>query len=342
MASNQSSADMVWKLMRNKFGYTDEEIEQLKSMKWVMNLTKAFSSPNWIKVEMVKTNRCSVGFQQGDVLYFNIGGMLISRKAPAAVCPHAIAALSPAFYLCLDRLTRGTDPKDIVIDHVSCTDPGFDQKGLGNTTMRITFEPMPISQRLHDTWSALPYLFHRSSNARGPDPGGLPKSGGADTSVWGGPTSMQRPAGKASESAVNFLSTCPLTENEQSYFLQSDNRIRRISGMDRYKDARIVAEVVKSDACIAGHGVGERIYFDAMGRLLTDKTDKPICSRLLNKLWYRLVMMQDRMADESGAPLGDGTFRGELPEVPISCYGAAVPFGDCGQILMGISMEGLR
>jgi hypothetical protein len=161
--------------------------------------------------------------------------------------------------------------------------------------------------------------------------------------VWGNsPKSGQRPVGKASESAVNFLSKCPLTPDEQSFFLQSDNRIRRISGMDRYKDARIVVEVIKSDACIAGHGVGERIYFDAMGRLLTDKSDKPICSRLLNKLWYRLVMMQDRMADEGNTPLGDGTFRDELPGVCISCYGADVPFGDCGQILMNISIEGLH
>jgi uncharacterized repeat protein (TIGR04076 family) len=343
MASNASSSEnMVWKVMRNKFGYTDEEIEQLRNTKWAARLPEIFSSPNWIKVEMVKTNRCSVGFKQGDALYFNIGGMLISRKAPPAVCPHAIAALSPAFYACLDRLSRGADPKDIVIDHVSCTDPGFDHKGLGNNTMRITFEPMPISQRLRDTWSALPYMFHRSSDARGPDPGGLPKSSGAGAPVWGtGLTSGQRPTGKASESAVNFLTKCPLTQDEQSIFLQSDKRIKRISGIDRYKDALIVVEVVKSDACIAGHGVGERIYFDAMGRLLTDKSDKPICIRLLNKIWYRLVILLDRIADESDTSLADGTFRGELPEVRMSCYGASFPFGDCGQILMSISMEGL-
>jgi hypothetical protein len=125
-------------------------------------------------------------------------------------------------------------------------------------------------------------------------------------------------------------------------FLQSDKRIRRISGIDRYKDARIVVEVVKSDACIAGHAVGERIYFDSMGRLLTDKSDKPICSRLLNKIWYRLVILLDRIADEGGTSLGDGTFRGEGPEVRMSCYGAPFPYGDCGHILMGISMEGLR
>jgi len=344
MASNESgSANMVWKVLRNKFGYTDEEIEQLKKTKWASRLPEIFSSPYWIKVEMVKTNRCSVGFKQGDALYFNIGGMLITRKAPAQVCPHAIAALSPAFYACLDRLSRGEDPKGIVIDHVCCTDPGFDYNGLGNNTMRITFEPIPSSQRLRDTWSAMPYMFYRSPDARGPDPGGLPKSAGKSGPAWAtGLTAGQPLTGKANESAVKFLSECPLTQDEQAMFLRSDKRVRRINGIERYKDTRIVVEVINSDACIAGHGVGERIYFDSMGRLLTDKSDKPICSRLLNKIWYRLVILLDRIAEEGGSSLGDGTFRGDVPEVRMSCYGAPFPFGDCGQILMGISMEGLR
>jgi hypothetical protein len=210
--------------------------------------------------------------------------------------------------------------------------------------MRITFEPIPAYQRLRDTLSALPYMFYRSPEARGPDPGGLPKSGGQGTGapVWSvGLTSDQHQMGKVNESAVNFLSKCPLTEDEQQIFLQSDKRMRRIAGIERLKDARIVVEVVKSDACIAGHGVGERIFFDAMGRLLIDQADKPICSRLINKIWYRLVILLDRIADDTGNALGDGTFRGEVPEVRMSCYGAAFPFGDCGQILMAVSMEGL-
>jgi hypothetical protein len=130
-----------------------------------------------------------------------------------------------------------------------------------------------------------------------------------------------------------------LSDAEVDVFIQSEKRKKRIAGIERWKQARIVVEIVKSDACIAGHGVGEKIYFDAMGRLLTESTGKPVCSRLLNKIWYRLIMVLDRIADEKNGSLGGGDFTGEVPSVPMSCYSAEFPFGDCGYVLMGVSME---
>jgi uncharacterized repeat protein (TIGR04076 family) len=342
MTTGESGSDKAfWKIFRNRLGYTDEEIGALRKVKWAQNLPEAFTNPYWIKVEMVKTNRCSVGWKQGDALYFSAGGMLISRKAPGTVCPHAIAALSPVFYTCLDRLSRGEDPENIAIDHVSCTDPGFDQKGLGNNTMKVTFERMPFYQRLKDTLSGIPYMFYRSQTARGPEPGGLPETGSiaGEQGATALPPSVKPSDGKLNPNAMEFFNGCPITDSERDIFLQSEKRMRRIAGMERFKNTRIAVEVVKSDACLAGHGIGDKIYFDSMGRLLTDNLNKPVCSRLLNKIWYRLVIILDRMTDDNGNSLGDGTFSGEVPEVRMSCYGAEFPYGDCGHILMAVATE---
>ena len=144
------------------------------------------------------------------------------------------------------------------------------------------------------------------------------------------------------EMAGQFLSEYPLTSGEREIFVQSPKRVDKILAIEKYRDARIVARIVASEACIAGHGVGETIAFDSMGRLLTAEGDKPVCIRLLNRIWYRLIMILDRMADDSEDAIGKGDFSGEVIEVRMNCYGAPFPYGDCGQVLMEFSVEGLE
>jgi len=133
----------------------------------------------------------------------------------------------------------------------------------------------------------------------------------------------------------------PLTEEEREVFVQSPKRVHKILGMERHKDTRIAAKIVASEACIAGHQVGDRIVFDSAGRLLVEEADKPVCVRLLNRIWYRLIMILDRMADDAGDAIADGSFQGEIIEVRMNCYGAPFPYGDCGQVLMEFFVEGL-
>jgi hypothetical protein len=141
--------------------------------------------------------------------------------------------------------------------------------------------------------------------------------------------------------ARRFLEGYPLTEDERKVFVQSPRRVNKILGIEKYREARIVATIVASEACIAGHAVGDTLAFDAMGRLVKATGDKPVCIRLLSRIWYRLIMILDRMADDGENAIGDGTFRGEVIEVRMNCYGAPFPYGDCGQVLMEFSVEGL-
>jgi hypothetical protein len=88
--------------------------------------------------------------------------------------------------------------------------------------------------------------------------------------------------------------------------------------------------------------MGDRIVFDSLGRLVVEEVEKPVCIRLLNRIWYRLIMILDRMADETEDTIGNGDFTGEVIDVRMNCYGAPFPYGDCGQALMEFSVEGLE
>ena len=144
------------------------------------------------------------------------------------------------------------------------------------------------------------------------------------------------------ERAGEFLADYPLTGGEKEIFIQSPKRVNKILAIEKFRNARIVARIVSSDACIAGHGVGDTIPFDSMGRLITGEGQKPVCIRLLNRIWYRLIMILDRMADDTCNGVGDGDFKGEVIEVRMNCFGAPFPYGDCGQVLMEFSVQGLE
>jgi len=142
--------------------------------------------------------------------------------------------------------------------------------------------------------------------------------------------------------AREILGGYPLTEEEQRVFVQSPKRVNKILGIEDCREARIEATIVASEGCIAGHAVGDTVTFDSMGRLAAATGNKPVCIRLLNRVWYRLIMILDRMADDSGDSIGEGLFEGEIIEVRMNCFGAPFPHGDCGQVLMEFSVEGLR
>lgn len=141
------------------------------------------------------------------------------------------------------------------------------------------------------------------------------------------------------QGVIEILKNYPLTEDERDLFVKSEKRINKVLGIEKFKDAQIEIEIVESNACIAGHAVGDKIYFDSMGRLLVSKADKPICSRLLHRIWLRVMLMMDRMADDSGDYIRDGKFAGELPDCRMNCYGDDFPYGDCGMVLTKVSVD---
>ncbi len=166
---------MFWRILRNRAGYTDKEINKLLETKWAPRVAEITKSFYWFRVEMVKTNRCTAGWKQGDCLYFDPLGMLMKRKCPKTICPHAIATISPVIYACLDRMGRGADPSQMQVEYVSCTDPGFDHKGMGNNLMKVIYERMPLAEYLLTAsgQTMTSHVLFRSSSARGPNPGGI-------------------------------------------------------------------------------------------------------------------------------------------------------------------------
>ena len=123
---------------------------------------------------------------------------------------------------------------------------------------------------------------------------------------------------------------------ELETFLASPGRVKRLLAAKKFRDHRIVIKVVSSNACIAGHKKGDEFLIDSMGVVLTNPDGRGLCIMALTKIWWRVMLMLERMAD---AGEGKGEFTSKLFDLPMNCYGAGLPLGACGEILMTVEVR---
>jgi uncharacterized repeat protein (TIGR04076 family) len=246
-------------------------------------------------------------------------GMLIRHKCPPGVCIHGLSQLSPIIYNYYDHMLQGKDPNDMVFDHVTCTDIGLEMGGMGDNLFRITYEKMPFLEFMRFMLTMTPYIFFRNKRARGE----CRAVDEAPTS--GGPAPSE------------FMKGLSLEPQEMEAFLASPARVKRLCAAETYRDHRILVKVVSAHACIAGHKEGDEFTIDAIGRVQPPADGEGICLMALHKIWWRVLLILERMA---AAEEGGGNFQGTVFDLAMNCYGAGLPLGACGEILMKVEVAG--
>lgn len=314
---NRLSTPVLKLIIRNRWGYTEEEFRKASELGFfdVLDM-KAMSC--WLVAEPVCSSHCSGCHNEGRPFYFNPMGMLIRHKCPPGVCIHGLSQLSPVIYDYYDHMLRGMDPNDMLFDHVTCTDAGLELGGLGDNLFRIRRERMPLLEFARFMMSMAPYLFIKNKRARGEC------RAAREAPTGGGP----EPDG--------FMRGLPLGDDELEAFLASPKRVRRLRSIERFKDHHIVIKVVSSRACIAGHKVGEEFNVDAFGMVLRPQDKEGVCIMALTKIWWRVMLMMERMAS---AVEMEGDFESKLFDLPMNCYGAGLPLGACGEIMMTVEVR---
>lgn len=304
-------------IIKNRWGYTEEEYRKAMEL-GLFDVLDMEAMSCWLVAEPVCSSHCSSCHNEGRPLYLNPMGMLISRKCPPGVCVHGVSQLSPLIYDYYDHLLRGADPNQMLFDYVTCTDAGLELGGLGDNLFRLRREKMPLLEFARFMLTMAPYLFVKNKRARGEcrEVKAAPASGGPEPDA--------------------FMRALPIEAGELEAFLASPKRVRRLRSIERFKDHHIVIRVVSSRACIAGHKEGDEFHLDAVGRVLQPEGAEGVCIMALTKIWWRVMLMMERMAaaDEDG-----GEFTSKLFDLPINCYGAGLPLGACGEIMMVVEVR---
>jgi uncharacterized repeat protein (TIGR04076 family) len=95
---------------------------------------------------------------------------------------------------------------------------------------------------------------------------------------------------------------------------------------------RVVAEVIKSQGCGAGHDVGDRFIFTGDGCLVTKESPDKICMAALQPLMGRIDTL-----------VLDSLLNGKEPQGlvwdAIHCVDVGVEYGGWGEIIMKVRVE---
>ncbi len=305
------------KIIKNRWNYTDTEFSKAEKL-GLFNTLNLKGMGYWIVADPVCSQHCSGGHNEGRPLYFNAMGNLIRHKCPPGICIHGLSQLSPIIYNYVDHLLQGKDPRKMVFNHATCTDIGLEAGGLGSNLFRVSLEKMPFMEFLRFILTMAPSLFLRNKRARGEC------RAVKEAPITGGP--------KPSE----FMKKLPVEPEELDAFLTSPGRAKRLVAAEKFREHRIIVKIISSNACIAGHKKGDEFFIDSMGVVQPPEDGRGICIMAMNKVWWRVMLVLERMA---GAEEGEGDFKSKLFELPMNCYGAGFPLGACGEILMTVEVR---
>ncbi len=124
------------------------------------------------------------------------------------------------------------------------------------------------------------------------------------------------------------------TDAEMRVFRSDPLKVRMVTESPAFVKSRIVAEVIESHGCHAGHRVGQRFVMDGNGQLITRECPEKMCvfavaalESPVNKIYERFISRSD--------PTNQRT------EV-VQCHDVGLDKGGWGKVLMRVSVEPRR
>ncbi len=134
--------ESVWNSFQKHVGYTDEEMKEFRENprnEDVLSKGPALMNKT-IVVEVVKSHGCNSQHREGDKLYFDGAGNLITKLCPKRICIYALSSVTMGIFTSNELFYAGVDPNEMRFNRFSCFDVGVKCGGWGNIVMEIRVE----------------------------------------------------------------------------------------------------------------------------------------------------------------------------------------------------------
>jgi uncharacterized repeat protein (TIGR04076 family) len=133
---------IMWKFIKKRLGYTNEEMRMFRENP--RNEDVLSKAPELIKqtiiAEVIDSRGCNSQHMDGDRLYFDGAGNLLTEKCPQRICIYALNAITPQIFTVNELLHAGVDPNEMRFKRAACFDVGLECGGWGRIVMEINVE----------------------------------------------------------------------------------------------------------------------------------------------------------------------------------------------------------
>ncbi len=131
-----------WDVMQQRLGYTDEEMKAFRENPRngdVLDKAPALRNKT-IVLTVVASHGCNSGHREGDRLYLDFAGNLLTQRCPKKVCVYALHAATAMIYACSELFYAGVDPNTMRFRRAACIDVGVRCGGWGRVALELSVE----------------------------------------------------------------------------------------------------------------------------------------------------------------------------------------------------------
>jgi len=131
---------LKWRFIKRHLGYSNEEMDVFKAHpknEDVLDMGKDLLDKE-IVIEVVASKGCNSQHKEGDRIYFDGAGNLLTEKSPDKICIFAINAIAPLMYAANELFYAGVDPNRMKFKRASCIDVGVQCGGWGQVALEIS------------------------------------------------------------------------------------------------------------------------------------------------------------------------------------------------------------
>ena len=121
------------------------------------------------------------------------------------------------------------------------------------------------------------------------------------------------------------------TDEEAQKFREEPRNAAVLSKAKELMNKRIVLEVVESRGCNSGHKVGDKIYFDGAGNILTKMCPERVCGYSLSSALLMVYAANEMIH----AGVDPNTMRFKRS----GCFDVGLECGGWGRIVLELSVE---
>lgn len=121
------------------------------------------------------------------------------------------------------------------------------------------------------------------------------------------------------------------SDEEMEVFKNNPRNVDVLMKIPQFQNKTIVAEVMESHGCNSQHKVGEKIYLDAAGNLISKLCPKKMCIYAVSALQSAVFAM--------GELLMAGVDPNEMRFKRTGCFDVGVRCGGWGRVVMEVRVE---
>ena len=136
---------------------------------------------------------------------------------------------------------------------------------------------------------------------------------------------------EAEEIWKRFQKHMGYTDEEMEIFRSDPEKVKMVTQTPQFVKCKVIAEVIESHGCHAGHKVGDRFVMSAGGQLIPEESPKRMCMFALGPVSNTLPAIYERLVTKS-----DPNF--ERSQI-VQCTDVGLDKGGWGKILMKVYLE---